>query len=117
MLNNGNGTNGNGSNGHHQNGGLGGGSVDMTVAKDREHLRRSISGGWGIKPDDLERYRKALDHALALALQAGNTREIRGCINTMRSIVDQIQKDEHKLEPDIVDQTIRVEYVNTWDRA
>ena len=116
MLNNGNGTNGNGSNGHHKNGGRGGGSVDMT-AKDREHLRRSISGGWGIKPDDLERYRKALDHALALALQAGNTREIRGCINTMRSIVDQIQKDEHKLEPDIVDQTIRVEYVNTWDRA
>ena len=78
-------------------------------------LRRAISEGWEIEPEQLKRYSRALDHALALAMQAKNAREVRGCVNAMKGITDQIQRDEHRDEPVKIDHRISVEYVNRWE--
>jgi hypothetical protein len=90
-------------------------ALDMTDGRDRKRLRGAISRGWKVDHAKLERYAKALDHALALAMRAGDARQIRGCVNTLKTIVDQIQKDEHREEPERHEHSVRVEYVNRWE--
>jgi hypothetical protein len=109
-------------NGHKSNGNghipkLGeGAALDMTDGRDRKTLTGAISAGWAVKPEHLERYRKALDNALAIALQEGSSREIRGCVQTMQRITDQIQRDEHRQEPERIDHRLTVSYENAWVR-
>ncbi len=111
------GTNGHASNGNgrpHKNGG--GGSLDMSSHKDRGVLLRSISSGWGVKPEMLAAAMEGLVEVMALARADANVREYRGCINCMRAITDQIQRDEHRLTPELHDHSVHVTYDNAWTR-
>lgn len=70
--------------------------MDMATRGDREKLATGIASGWDVSPDQLERYRKALDVALGLSLQAKNPRHIVSCVRAMQTIVAQIQHDEDR---------------------
>lgn len=79
-----------GSNGHAN------GKLDMTKAQDRVTLRGALTRGWQVDPKKLGAYMKALDVALGLALEKESPREIRGCVDLMRAIVQQCVEDERK---------------------
>lgn len=72
--------------------------LDMARGKDREYIRRGIASGWPITASDLCRYKAGLDHALDLAQEAGDAREINACVKTLAVIVGQMQADEHLAE-------------------
>jgi hypothetical protein len=79
------------------------GSLDMTDERDRGILRRSVGGGhhkrWGGIDDTKKgRYVQALDVALRMALESGDHRNIRGCVETLAKLEGQNQADEHLAE-------------------
>lgn len=66
--------------------------LDMTDGRDRRTLARGIASGWSITPTKLRRYVEKLDAALDVA---ESPRDIRSIVQTMVSIVGQVQADEH----------------------
>ncbi len=107
-----------GTNGHSNGdarGGKGGGLDPHHVRRDAALVRQAISSGWGVTREELLKYRDALAEALEIARAKGNARDVRGCVNTMKGITDQIQRDEHREEPVKIDHRISVEYVNKWE--
>ena len=69
--------------------------LDMDSGSDRAAVRRAISAGWHLTEEQLGRYSRALDVALAHALKRGDPRAITSCVRTMAAIVAQVQADEH----------------------
>lgn len=65
------------------------------------HDRRAVSAErkrtkrWETTPEKRAQYLAALDAALTISLQRKNARDIRGCVETMKSIESQNQTDEH----------------------
>ena len=66
----------------------------MARGKDREYLRRAISDGWPINPDDMARFYGLLKWAAQKAHDDKNPREVNACVRTMVAIVGQRQSDE-----------------------
>ena len=74
------------------------GELDMSNGHDRGTLRRHVKSNtvgshhspWGeLDPDRPPRYVKALDYALTLAIEARDNRGIRGCVETLATIIGQ----------------------------
>ena len=76
-------------------GGGSGGAFDMSCRSDRRLVQYGVARGWlEDLPERMARNLKALDYALGLAIEQKNSREIRGCMNTLISIVGQVQAEE-----------------------
>ncbi len=74
------------------------GELDMTDGRDRGLLRRMVKsitpgshhGPWGdVTPERPQRYVKALDYALTLAIEGRDHRGIKGCVETLATIIGQ----------------------------
>ena len=72
--------------------------LDMTRGRDREYLRRAVTRGWPIDPDDMRRYYDMLKWASQKAMSDGDAREVNACVRTMVVIVGQRQSDEQLAE-------------------
>lgn len=77
------------------------GNLDLSDERDRGTLRRAVDDGpkrrrWGGITDELKaKYVAALNVALRLALEHGDNRGIRGCVDTLAKLEGQNQADEH----------------------
>jgi len=78
------------------------GNLDMANEADRGLLRRTVTDEqnkrkprWGITDDQRGRYLTALNIALKLAIEQGDNRGIRGCVETLGRLEGQNQTDEH----------------------
>lgn len=104
-------------------------SLDMLKPGDRKKLMRALDNGdhpdpkkrWGkISTERKGRYIEALDIALGLALKIRDSRQIRGCIDTLATIEAQNQAEEMAAEKNArldsdkstENQTIRVVHVD-----
>lgn len=75
------------------------GDLDMARREDRAALARGVAAGWSIDEEQLQRYRRALDVALGIALKSQNVRHIVSCVRAMQVIVGQVQVDEARQQP------------------
>lgn len=74
------------------------GSLDMTDGHDRGMVRRAFKSNtpgshhlpWGTVPvEQAQRYIKALDYALKLSIERQDQRGIKGCVETLATIIGQ----------------------------
>lgn len=77
----------------------GGAPLDMNKPSDRTMLRSGIAQGWNLRPDKLDRYARALDAALAIAIEQRDARGIRSCVQTLATLVAQVQNEEARHMP------------------
>lgn len=72
--------------------------LEMGREADRATVRRAVAEGWDLGKVNLGEFTKALQTALRIAVKNGSSREIRGVVATMKSLVDQIQRQEERDE-------------------
>lgn len=89
--------------------------LDMSRAGDRAMLRTGIAHGWNLQPAKLERYARALDAALAIAVEQRDARGIRSCVQTLATLVSQVQSEEARSIPGSTGVEVVIRYADDAD--